>query len=128
MASLAWPPLLGFSWMLTPQAPQLSVRDQHVAHRVRPMSSALVDDEAVAAFARDGVVCLRQVLDAAEVAVAACARPPRLPLPHPAPPPHPAPALPARRPPPRPAPLAHQPALRNPPHRTPRRRPHGPPP
>lgn len=35
------------------------------------MGSALADDEAVAAFARDGVVCLRQVLDAAEVAVAA---------------------------------------------------------
>ncbi|MGH3187960.1 MAG: phytanoyl-CoA dioxygenase family protein [Streptosporangiaceae bacterium] len=35
------------------------------------MSSALVDDAAVAAFARDGVVCLRQVLDAGEVAAAA---------------------------------------------------------
>src|ERR1700689_5397363 len=71
MASLAWPPLLCFSWMLTPHAPQLSVPDQHVAHRVRPMGSALVDHEAVAAFARAGVVCLRQVLDAADVAVAA---------------------------------------------------------
>jgi ectoine hydroxylase-related dioxygenase (phytanoyl-CoA dioxygenase family) len=35
------------------------------------MSSALADDEAAAAFARDGVVCLRQVLDAGEVAAAA---------------------------------------------------------
>jgi hypothetical protein len=57
--------------MLTLHAPVLPVRNQYVAHRVRPMSSALADDEAVAAFARDGVVCLRQVLDAGEVAAAA---------------------------------------------------------
>ena len=31
------------------------------------------DDEAVAAFARDGVACLRSVLDPAEVAIAAAA-------------------------------------------------------
>ena len=35
------------------------------------MGSVLADDEAVAAFARDGVVCLRSVLDAGQVAVAA---------------------------------------------------------
>jgi ectoine hydroxylase-related dioxygenase (phytanoyl-CoA dioxygenase family) len=37
------------------------------------MEPVLADDEAVAAFARDGVVCLRQVLSAQEVAAAATA-------------------------------------------------------
>src|SRR5215470_14849400 len=35
------------------------------------MEPALADDAVAAAFARDGVVCVRSVLDAAEVAVAA---------------------------------------------------------
>ena len=35
------------------------------------MESVLLDDAVVAAFARDGVVCLRSVLDAGEVAAAA---------------------------------------------------------
>ena len=37
------------------------------------MERVLADDEAVAAFARDGVVCVRQVLSAREVATAAAA-------------------------------------------------------
>jgi ectoine hydroxylase-related dioxygenase (phytanoyl-CoA dioxygenase family) len=37
------------------------------------MEPAIADDEAVAAFARDGVVCVRQVLSAREVAAAAAA-------------------------------------------------------
>ena len=37
------------------------------------MEPVLADDEAVAAFARDGVVCVRQVLSAPEVAAAAAA-------------------------------------------------------
>jgi hypothetical protein len=35
------------------------------------MEPVLADDEAAAAFARDGVVCLRSVLDGAQVAAAA---------------------------------------------------------
>ena len=35
------------------------------------MGSVLADQEAAAAFARDGVVCLRSVLDVEQVAVAA---------------------------------------------------------
>lgn len=37
------------------------------------MDSLLIDEQAVAAFARDGVVCVRQVLDQAEVTIAAAA-------------------------------------------------------
>ncbi len=37
------------------------------------MEPVLVDEEAAAAFARDGVVCVRQVLSADEVAAAAVA-------------------------------------------------------
>ncbi len=37
------------------------------------MEPALDDEEAVAAFARDGVVCVRQVLTAQEAAAAAAA-------------------------------------------------------
>jgi hypothetical protein len=37
------------------------------------MEPVRLDDEAVAAFARDGVACLRSVLDPGEVAVAAAA-------------------------------------------------------
>ena len=37
------------------------------------MEPVLADDEAVAAFARDGVACVRQVLSAQEVAAAAAA-------------------------------------------------------
>src|ERR1700729_1031509 len=37
------------------------------------MEPMLADEEAVAAFARDGVVCVRQVLSAPEVAAAAAA-------------------------------------------------------
>jgi hypothetical protein len=37
------------------------------------MEPVLADDEAVAAFARDGVACVRQVLCAREVAAAAAA-------------------------------------------------------
>jgi hypothetical protein len=37
------------------------------------MDTVRADDEVVAAFARDGVACLRSVLDPAEMAVAAAA-------------------------------------------------------
>ena len=37
------------------------------------MEPVLADDEAIAAFARDGVACVRQVLSPQEVAVAAAA-------------------------------------------------------